>query len=72
VFEGIAPQILPNLGGTLPNAVFAQTLGLPTVWIPHSYAGCNQHAPDEHGLAPVLRQGLEMMAGVYWDVGETT
>ena len=67
---GTPPQVLPNLGGTLPNAVFAHTLGLPTVWIPHSYAGCNQHAPDEHGLAPVLRQGLEMMAGVYWDVGE--
>ena len=27
-------------------------LGLPTVWIPHSYASCSQHAPNEHMLAP--------------------
>ena len=28
------------------------TLGLPTVWVPHSYASCSQHAPNEHLLAP--------------------
>ena len=63
--------VLPNLGGTLPNDVFADTLGLPTVWIPHSYPGCNQHAPNEHVLAPVMREGLEMMTGLFWDLGET-
>jgi hypothetical protein len=34
--------VLPNLGGTLPNDVFADVLGMPTVWIPHSYPGCSQ------------------------------
>ena len=67
---GAKPAILPNLGGTLPNDVFADTLGMPTVWVPHSYAGCSQHAPNEHGLAPILRQGLAIMAGLYWDLGE--
>jgi acetylornithine deacetylase/succinyl-diaminopimelate desuccinylase-like protein len=62
--------VLPNLGGSLPNDVFADILGLPTVWIPHSYAGCSQHAPDEHLLAPVAREALAMMAGLYWDLGE--
>lgn len=28
------PALLPNLGGSLPNDVFADTLGLPTLWIP--------------------------------------
>ena len=32
---GKKPALLPNLGGTVPNAIFAETLGLPTVWIPH-------------------------------------
>ena len=64
------PVLLPNLGGSLPNDVFADILGLPTVWVPHSYAGCSQHAPNEHMLAPVVRQGLEMMAGLFWDLGE--
>ena len=67
---GIKPAILPNLGGSLPNEVFADTLGLPTVWIPHSYAACSQHAPNEHLLAPVAREALRIMTGVYWDLGE--
>ena len=62
--------ILPNLGGSLPNDVFSDDLGLPTVWIPHSYASCNQHAPDEHMLAPVARDALRLMAGLMWDLGE--
>jgi acetylornithine deacetylase/succinyl-diaminopimelate desuccinylase-like protein len=67
---GARPAILPNLGGSLPNDIFAELLGLPTVWVPHSYAGCAQHAPDEHLLKAVARQGLAMMAGLYWDLGE--
>jgi acetylornithine deacetylase/succinyl-diaminopimelate desuccinylase-like protein len=68
---GAGPAILPNLGGSLPNDVFAETLGLPTVWVPHSYAGCSQHAPDEHLLASVARDGLRLMTGLFWDLGES-
>ncbi len=67
---GKAPTLLPNLGGSLPNAAFAETLGLPTLWVPHSYAGCNQHAADEHALPEILREGLALMAGLWWDLGE--
>ena len=67
---GRAPTILPNLGGSLPNDSFAEVLGLRTIWIPHSYAGCSQHAPDEHMLAPIAREGLAIMAGLFWDLGE--
>lgn len=67
---GAAPAILPNLGGSLPNDVFAHVLGLPTVWIPHSYAACSQHAPNEHLLAPLAREALAIMAGLFWDLGE--
>ena len=64
------PAVLPNLGGSLPNNVFSDTLGLPTVWIPHSYASCSQHAPNEHLLAPVAREALQIMTGLWWDLGE--
>ena len=67
---GAKPAILPNLGGSLPNDVFADVLGMPTVWIPHSYAACSQHAPNEHLLASVARDALRIMAGVFWDLGE--
>jgi acetylornithine deacetylase/succinyl-diaminopimelate desuccinylase-like protein len=68
---GARPAILPNLGGSLPNDVFAETLGLPTLWVPHSYPGCSQHAPDEHLLAGVAREGLRLMTGLFWDLGES-
>jgi acetylornithine deacetylase/succinyl-diaminopimelate desuccinylase-like protein len=68
---GRKPAILPNLGGSLPNDCFSEVLGLPTVWVPHSYAACSQHAPDEHLLASVAREGLLMMTGLFWDLGET-
>ena len=66
---GQPPHVLPNLAGSLPNDSFADILGLPTVWVPHSYRGCSQHAPDEHVLKPLSRDALRVMAGVFWDVG---
>ena len=67
---GKEPAILPNLGGSLPNDCFADILGLPTIWIPHSYRGCSQHAPNEHLLAPLVEEGLRMMAGLFCDLEE--
>ena len=66
---GAPPAILPNLGGSLPNELFAKDLGLPTLWVPHSYAGCSQHAPNEHMLASTTREALGIMAGLFWDLG---
>ncbi|SFP41109.1 M20 family metallopeptidase [Tranquillimonas alkanivorans] len=63
-------HVLPNLAGSLPNDSFTDILGLPTIWVPHSYRGCSQHAPNEHVLKPVCRDALRVMAGVFWDVGE--
>jgi acetylornithine deacetylase/succinyl-diaminopimelate desuccinylase-like protein len=67
---GKAPAVLPNFGGSLPNDVFSETLGLPTIWVPHSYPGCSQHAPDEHMLLDLAEESLGIMAGLFWDLGE--
>jgi acetylornithine deacetylase/succinyl-diaminopimelate desuccinylase-like protein len=67
---GKAPAVLPNFGGSLPNGVFSDALGLPTMWVPHSYPGCSQHAPDEHILLSVTEEALGIMAGLFWDLGE--
>ena len=64
----LAPDILPNLGGSLPNDCFAEVLSLPTIWIPHSYAGCCQHSPNEHILKPLARQALLCMTGLFADI----
>jgi len=67
--SGKKPALLPNLGGSLPNDAFSEILGLPTLWVPHSYPACRQHGPDEHMLASGTREGLAIMAGLFWDLG---
>jgi acetylornithine deacetylase/succinyl-diaminopimelate desuccinylase-like protein len=67
---GKEPAVLPNFGGSLPNDVFSDVLGLPTIWVPHSYPGCSQHAPDEHILLSLTEEAMNVMAGLFWDLGE--
>ncbi|MBP6898852.1 MAG: M20 family metallopeptidase [Burkholderiaceae bacterium] len=67
---GTKPALLPNLGGSLPNDVFADTLGLPTVWVPHSYPACSQHAPNEHVLSGLMREGLAITTTLLAAVAE--
>ncbi|MEX6507534.1 M20 family metallopeptidase [Jiella sp. M17.18] len=67
---GRPPVIQPNLAGSLPNDSFTDILGLPTVWVPHSYPGCSQHAPNEHVLLDACLSALELMTGLFWDLGD--
>jgi hypothetical protein len=69
--SNIKPAVVPQMGGSICNDVFTDILGLPTVWIPHSYAACSQHAPDEHILMSLCRSAIELMAGLYWDIGDS-
>lgn len=64
------PAIIPSMGGSICNEIFTDILGAPAIWIPHSYASCSQHWPDEHILLGLSRNALGVMAGLYWDIGE--
>ncbi|MFI6767306.1 M20 family metallopeptidase [Streptomyces sp. NPDC050355] len=66
---GSAVAVLPNIGGSLPNHVFTDILGLPTLWLPHSYPGCLQHAPDEHLLGTIAREGIVLAATLFHALG---
>ena len=67
---GRAVQVIPNAGGGLPGDVFVDHLGVPLVWVPHSYNGCKQHGPNEHFLKAPAREGIAAFAGFWWDLGE--
>ncbi len=64
------PAIIPSMGGSICNDLFTDLLDLPAIWIPHSYAACSQHAPDEHILLSLTRSALPVMTGLYWDIGD--
>ena len=63
-------QVIPNASGGLPGDVFVDHLGVPLIWVPHSYNGCKQHGPDEHFLPRIGREGVAAFAGLWWDLGE--
>jgi len=62
--------IMPNGGGSNMTYMLQYLVGMPCVWLPLSYAGCSQHAPDEHILMPLMREGLRHVTGIYWDLGD--
>jgi acetylornithine deacetylase/succinyl-diaminopimelate desuccinylase-like protein len=64
-------QVIPNASGGLPGDVFVDHLGVPLVWVPHSYKGCKQHGPDEHLLIAPAREGIAAFAGIWWDLGDS-
>lgn len=63
-------HVIPNNSAWNPSDLFEDVLGTPTIWIPYSYPGCEQHGPNEHALKPLLREGLELTAGMWWDFGD--
>ncbi|MEM8742129.1 MAG: M20/M25/M40 family metallo-hydrolase [Pseudomonadota bacterium] len=66
---GREPAVLPQMGGSICNELFTDLLGIPAIWVPQSYSGCSQHAPDEHVILPLCRESLGLMTALYWDLG---
>lgn len=62
--------VLPNSGGSNMTHVIQFTLNAPIAWFPMSYAGCSQHAPNEHIIVPLMREGMRHVTGIYWDLGD--
>lgn len=62
--------VMPNGGGSNMTYIMQYLVGMPCAWLPLSYAGCSQHAPNEHMLRPLMREGLRHVTGVYWDLGD--
>jgi acetylornithine deacetylase/succinyl-diaminopimelate desuccinylase-like protein len=62
--------VLPNGGGSNMTYILQYIVGMPCVWLPLSYAGCSQHAPNEHMLRPLMREGVRHVTGIYWDLGD--
>src|SRR5262249_50233701 len=55
--------VLPNTGGGRSEPPLGAGAPLP-------HRGGPQHAPSEHLPLPIAREGLRLMAALYWDLGE--
>ena len=45
-------------------------LQLAPMLAPDAVVTVHEPAPDEHVLGSILREGMQIMAGVFWDLGE--
>ena len=61
---GVAPVVLPTLGGSMPYGTFSDQLKMPTVGISIVNYDNNQHGPDENLRLGNLWEGIEMLANV--------
>jgi hypothetical protein len=62
--------LLPNLGGSAAQRRVRRHPGPAHGVGAAQLPACQQHAPDEHLLLPVAREALQLMAGLFWDLGE--
>ncbi len=46
--QGIAPLLVPALGGSLPDYVFTKVLGIPAFLVPYANIDERNHAPNEN------------------------
>lgn len=62
---GRAPLVVPSLGGTTPDYVFTEMLGLPSIVVPLAPYDENNHAPNESTKVSLylagIRSGLHLI-----------
>jgi acetylornithine deacetylase/succinyl-diaminopimelate desuccinylase-like protein len=46
--QGVTPLLIPALGGSLPDYVWTQILGIPAFTVPYANADESNHAPNEN------------------------
>jgi acetylornithine deacetylase/succinyl-diaminopimelate desuccinylase-like protein len=62
---GTPPVDVPLLGGSLPDAVFTQTLGLPSFLVPYANADERNHAPNENIALDRFYAGIRTAAALF-------
>ncbi len=55
---GTAPVVMPLIGGSSPNYLFTNVLGLPAVWTTYANADEGNHAPNENMTIDAFLSGI--------------
>jgi acetylornithine deacetylase/succinyl-diaminopimelate desuccinylase-like protein len=67
---GEAPVVMPSLGGSLPDFVWTQVLGVPSVVVPYAPHDENNHAPNENIGVEDFDAGIRCTAEVLGALGK--
>jgi acetylornithine deacetylase/succinyl-diaminopimelate desuccinylase-like protein len=61
---GQDPIIFPSLGGSLPDYVFTETLGVPSIMVPYANFDESNHAPNENFAIEYFVRGIRCCAAM--------
>ena len=62
--QGVAPYHIPSLGGSLPDYVYTQILGIPAFVVPYANADERNHAPNENIIIECFINGIRTGAAL--------
>lgn len=65
---GRPPVVLPNLGGSIPDWLFTQVLGLPSIWVPYAPHDEANHAPNESTTLEGFVNGIRSTAAALFEI----
>jgi acetylornithine deacetylase/succinyl-diaminopimelate desuccinylase-like protein len=68
---GAKPVEIPALGGSLPDAVWTRTLGLPSFLVPYCNADERNHAPNENMAVARFHAGIRTAASLLGELAAT-
>ncbi|TFB72746.1 hypothetical protein E3O06_10605 [Cryobacterium glaciale] len=66
---GVESFVAPSLGSSLPNYVFTDILGIPSVLVPYANADQNNHAAKENFELSRFKDGMRICATILDHVG---
>ncbi|GIO05584.1 peptidase M20 [Brevibacillus reuszeri] len=66
----IDPLLVPGVGGSLPDYVWTQILGVPSVMVPYANADEANHAPNENMKVELFYKGISCTCHVLHRLGE--
>jgi acetylornithine deacetylase/succinyl-diaminopimelate desuccinylase-like protein len=69
---GEEPYVVPSLGGSLPDYVFTEILGVPSLLVPYANPDQNNHAPNENFELARFIGGIRTCATVLRRLGTGT
>jgi len=67
--RGAEPLLYPRMGGSLPNYVFTQILGIPAFVVPYANADQANHAPNENLTIECFLNGIRTGAALLAEIG---
>jgi acetylornithine deacetylase/succinyl-diaminopimelate desuccinylase-like protein len=67
---GSEPLLVPALGGSLPDHLWTEVLGVPSLGLPLADPDQANHAPNENLRVRRYLDGIELVAAVLTDLGQ--